>query len=204
MNVKAAQTRIQKMITDGENEERTGQLLMLNDLINGVLHNYDCFKTGRGERREILIADHLDATPQSLPPTTGAICLIDLDDDISPTLSVQSGSANQQANTGDLLGGLSGLDFSSPIPVMGQKGTLGVMAMNQPSRSPSPGTMQQPPRSASPAREPSPSLLGGVQMGQFTQVAKQSTSPIQVAAVNKEGIELTSTQQLSLTKMGFK
>lgn len=96
------------------------QLLTINDLINGVLHNYDVFKNGSGEKREIV----LGAAPgPSSSESTGAICLIDLDYDppadpstggsSSLTSSSNSKPAQQQQPVADLLGDLASLDFSS-------------------------------------------------------------------------------------------
>ena len=45
-STKSAQTRIQQIISDGENDERMERLLELNDLANNVMEKYDSFKKG--------------------------------------------------------------------------------------------------------------------------------------------------------------
>jgi hypothetical protein len=101
------------MVSDEEDQDRMGQLLTINDLINGVLHNYDVFKSGDGEKRDITLGDHIQSSSNVVGDSIGAICLIDFDDDV-PAMdsgltasSSVSGTAVQQM--GDLFGDL---DFS--------------------------------------------------------------------------------------------
>lgn len=110
VHVRSARARIQKMITDEENQDRAGQLLTINDLINGVLHNYDVFKSGDGDKREITLGDHNPSS--SVGDSFGAICLIDFDDD--PVASSEPASnVNTVQQMGDLFGDL---DFSGSAP----------------------------------------------------------------------------------------
>lgn len=112
MHVRSAQTRLQKMVTEEEDQDRMGQLLTINDLINGVLHNYDVFKGGDGEKRDIILGDH-NQSSSAAGESIGAICLIDFDDDVpamdSGVQSSTAGSGTAVQQMGDLFGDL---DFS--------------------------------------------------------------------------------------------
>ena len=104
------------MVAEEVNQERMDQLLTINDLINGVLHNYDCFKSGSGTRREINGVVGPTSGPTSAE-STGAICLIDLDDDDdtsrNPSSSLPKPSSSSSAPGGGMADLLGDLDFTS-------------------------------------------------------------------------------------------
>ncbi|KAJ3195792.1 hypothetical protein HK101_011047 [Irineochytrium annulatum] len=101
---KSSQSRIQKLISDGDDEERVGRryemlvctdagvlerLLELNDLINNVITKYTDFKCGKAVDRTVITpSGRVHAGVQDASPTVGAISLIDFDDSI-PSVPVQ-------------------------------------------------------------------------------------------------------------------
>ncbi|KAJ3184347.1 hypothetical protein HDU85_001652 [Gaertneriomyces sp. JEL0708] len=114
-NAKAAQVRIQKLLESGEEEERMGRLLEVNDLINTVIKKHDDFKAGRpldGANEQSATAAATSA--KETKPQTGPISLIDLDWD-APASGPASGSGSKQMkpqDVGNLLDDLSALSFT--------------------------------------------------------------------------------------------
>ncbi|KAJ3045977.1 hypothetical protein HK097_001079 [Rhizophlyctis rosea] len=131
-SAKTAQPRIQKLIGDGDDDERVARLLELNDLINMVIQKYEEFKSGKPITQTNIDAGRTNAPPKELsePAKAGPISLIDLDDwSAPPAPSPSSGAspssgtsgpspatANLPANSGGLgglLDDLSSLNFTS-------------------------------------------------------------------------------------------
>ncbi|KAJ3043112.1 hypothetical protein HDV00_005726 [Rhizophlyctis rosea] len=134
-SAKTAQPRIQKLIGDGDDDERIARLLELNDLINLVINKYEEFKSGKPITRSDAEAGKTSAPPKELnqPSKAGPISLIDLDDwSAPPTTSPSSGASPASATSGpspgtanlpatagglgNLLDDLSSLNFSSNAP----------------------------------------------------------------------------------------
>ncbi|KAJ3288008.1 hypothetical protein HDU79_005163 [Rhizoclosmatium sp. JEL0117] len=87
---KSAQSRIQSLISNGEQEERMERLLLINDYINTTLENYTKFRTGQSFSKPHLPSPQNSHPPASSPvvsPATGAISLIDFDDTTIPASS---------------------------------------------------------------------------------------------------------------------
>ncbi|KAJ3412072.1 hypothetical protein HDV05_001296 [Chytridiales sp. JEL 0842] len=120
---KSAQARIQKLISDGDDDERIDRLLQLNDLINTVLEGYETYKRG-GPLPALNIQSHTSqarpAVAAAAPQSHGAINLIDFDDTTIPDSSPFS-SKNFIPPTSELsqLKGVStdiqGLDFLNDL-----------------------------------------------------------------------------------------
>ncbi|TPX32721.1 hypothetical protein SmJEL517_g04196 [Synchytrium microbalum] len=127
---KTAQTRIQKLVSDGDDDSRIGRLLELNDLINTVITKYADYKAGKPITRDLPGFAFLD--PQANEsPRTGPISLIDFDGPPAtqtptgssslsnpPTYASSSGSISPSKSVSpsktptNLLDDLSGLSFS--------------------------------------------------------------------------------------------
>ncbi|KAJ1567737.1 hypothetical protein HK405_004955 [Cladochytrium tenue] len=98
--VKSSQSRIQKLISGGEEEERMSRLLELNDLINTVLANHKEYRAGRKVTSVAIQPSREAGSPSgpsssSSPSTTtaaaaGVINLIDFDDSTIPDSSPYS------------------------------------------------------------------------------------------------------------------
>ncbi|KAJ3219871.1 hypothetical protein HK099_004551 [Clydaea vesicula] len=184
--VKTAQTRIQNMITNSENEERMERLLELNDVINTVLSNYEHFKNGTDGKKEVTISapGKMNTSPLSKEPN-GAICLIDFDDDVTPGGSsnapwMQSNSttlASGKAEIGDLLSDLSSLNFSSNPPAHNNNTLSQFNFNNAPNRSPT-------------------------QVGSISPISggHRSTSPGRISPVHNDANNILSTNLLDSVK----
>ncbi|KAJ3160697.1 hypothetical protein HDU86_000456 [Geranomyces michiganensis] len=126
-SARSAQARIQKLLSDGEDDERTGRLLELNDLINMVITKHADFKAGKS------IQGGVEASAPKLPakdvpkPQEGIVSLIDLDDwgapgpGVSVSGPVGSSAPTQSNNMASLMDALGDLNFSSaPMPTSNQ------------------------------------------------------------------------------------
>ncbi|KAJ3218968.1 hypothetical protein HDU67_003332 [Dinochytrium kinnereticum] len=80
----SSQSRIQKLITECDDEERTESLLHLNDLINQVIEKYRNYKDGKPIDAEPIVSpSQSEASTSSKVPSAAkpqAISLIDFDD----------------------------------------------------------------------------------------------------------------------------
>ena len=92
------------------------RLLELNDLINTVLNNYDCFVNGKDGKKPVVVPTK-SSTPApsssvNIPESkNGPICLIDFDDVPSQQASSYS-PPRQAAKDLDLLSDFASLNFS--------------------------------------------------------------------------------------------
>ncbi|KAI8820394.1 VHS domain-containing protein [Fimicolochytrium jonesii] len=128
-SAKSAQSRIQKLISDGDDDERMGRLLETNDLINTVINKHADFKAGKPIQGGDARPAQPNTTSPTKPPDTG-ISLIDLDDWGAPGPAVSPGAAAglMAASTvskpaaapsggggfGSLMDALGDLNFSTP------------------------------------------------------------------------------------------
>ncbi|KAI9209029.1 VHS domain-containing protein [Polychytrium aggregatum] len=120
---KSAQTRIQSLVSSGEEEDRMERLLELNDLINTVIAKYEDFKSGKSVAK----TNPASPTPSTgaasakrpvVSPQTGPINLIDLDASELPAVvnfGLSTGTAAASKPPGNnLLDDLSNLNFAAP------------------------------------------------------------------------------------------
>ncbi|KAJ3022083.1 UNVERIFIED_CONTAM: hypothetical protein HDU68_009329 [Siphonaria sp. JEL0065] len=135
---KSAQSRIQTMISNGEQEDRIERLLLVNDYINTTLENYQKFRSGQSFTKPVFPPQqqqhaHAGGLSPAVSPATGAISLIDFDDNTIPSsspfsatnyqipgVSGSNAAAAKSASSGPSgLGDLKDLDFfgSSSQPV---------------------------------------------------------------------------------------
>ncbi|KAI8853552.1 hypothetical protein BC829DRAFT_382317 [Chytridium lagenaria] len=87
----SSQGRIQKLIQDGDEEERTERLLHLNDLINQVIEKYRQYKDGKPINKEpVTSPTNSEASTKSAPTKSSAqpISLIDFDDGPAGAISL--------------------------------------------------------------------------------------------------------------------
>ncbi|KAJ3102622.1 hypothetical protein HDU97_000406 [Phlyctochytrium planicorne] len=126
----SSQSRIQKLITECDDEERTEQLLLINDLINQVIERYREFKDGKSVNSEPIVAPSSrsksnSSQPPKTNPTQSAppISLIDFDDNDVGAISLPlsglsiSPSATSPSSTVHNAAALDiGLGFSAPAP----------------------------------------------------------------------------------------
>ncbi|TPX53852.1 hypothetical protein PhCBS80983_g06134 [Powellomyces hirtus] len=138
-SAKSAQSRIQKLLSDNEEDERMGRLLEMNDLINTVINKHADFKAGKAV--EGAVEKSAPKPPAKDAPQTQAASLIDLDDwgapgpgVSTPPISVVAGSAGSQASGGlnSLMDDLSDLNFSAPAPTAGQQSKPQLPAFSPP------------------------------------------------------------------------
>ncbi|TPX44717.1 hypothetical protein SeMB42_g04242 [Synchytrium endobioticum] len=124
-SAKTAQARIQKLISENDQEDRIARLLELNDLINAVLTKYLDYKAGKPITRE------LPGFQINQSPRTGPISLIDFDSVPSSAAppSLHSPPAKSAANPQNLLDDLNGLNFSDePFPLPNPPNNSAILA----------------------------------------------------------------------------
>ncbi|KAI8615358.1 hypothetical protein BC830DRAFT_1123169 [Chytriomyces sp. MP71] len=126
-STKSAQTRIQNLISNGEQEDKMDRLLQLNDYINTSLANYQKFRAGQAITKASLPTPSTLGNAKATSPA-GPISLIDFDEATIPSSSpfalenfqmpgvvAGAGSASAGSSTATTLNDLSGLDFFGSV-----------------------------------------------------------------------------------------
>ncbi|TPX71443.1 hypothetical protein SpCBS45565_g00998 [Spizellomyces sp. 'palustris'] len=127
-SAKSAQSRIQKLISSGEEDEKMGRLLELNDLINMVINKHADFKAGKPIEGAVQKSSASPSSKETNQGKPGPVSLIDLDDwgapgpATPPIASPPTGSPQKQqpqqqqqqaSGLGGLLDDLSSLNFTA-------------------------------------------------------------------------------------------
>ncbi|KAF9116247.1 hypothetical protein BGX27_004098 [Mortierella sp. AM989] len=126
---KAAQPRIQKFISEGEDDANMEQMLHINDVINNVIEQYDQVKKGNLVKAAVpnLGQGGENNTGSSATPSQNETSLIDLVDfggsDDSSQLTTPAAPAPK--TTGNLMDDLMNLNFNDgPPPAWGTAGSI--------------------------------------------------------------------------------
>ncbi|KAJ3182723.1 hypothetical protein HDU87_008062 [Geranomyces variabilis] len=118
-SAKSAQSRIQKLLSDGEDDERMGRLLELNDLINMVITKHADFKAGKSIEGGAEASAPKPPAKDAPKPQQAIVSLIDLDDwgapgpGVAVSGPVGSSSTAPSNNMASLMDALGDLNFSS-------------------------------------------------------------------------------------------
>ncbi|KAJ3168947.1 hypothetical protein HDU88_001274 [Geranomyces variabilis] len=146
-SAKSAQSRIQKLLSDGEDDERMGRLLELNDLINTVITKHADFKAGKSIEGGVEASAPKPPAKDVPERQQGIVSLIDLDDwgapgpGVAVSGPVGSGSAAPSNNMASLMDALGDLNFSSApmqAPQQTSPNTKQLPAFSPPGANPSP------------------------------------------------------------------
>ncbi|KAG0305651.1 hypothetical protein BGZ98_003792 [Dissophora globulifera] len=132
---KAAQPKIQKFISEAEEDEDMENLLQINDLINNVIEQYKQVKSGNLVKSAVpghALGDNGDSNGSNAVPAQSESSLIDLVDFGGPesSSSPQSSSsapatAPAPPTTGNLMDDLMNLSFNDgPPPAWGAAGSI--------------------------------------------------------------------------------
>ncbi|KAJ3020640.1 hypothetical protein HKX48_000486 [Thoreauomyces humboldtii] len=201
-STKSAQARIQKLISENDEDDRMGRLLELNDLINTVLSKYTDFKAGRAVQGAVARAPPVLPAKDAPTPQKPVISLIDLDDWGAPGPGVSSGPSTtspaivaptpvkpQNGGLGSLMDDLGDLNFSTPPqqqpnPSFGGSGFAGLSFAPPQASTPPFGFQQQRPPAQQQQQQQSAFNAGqqGTPQGNFSQAFGSSlpgTPPIQ-------------------------
>ncbi|KAK4513126.1 uncharacterized protein ATC70_012920 [Mucor velutinosus] len=109
----SAQPKIQKMITEEEDNDKIENLLTLNDMINNVMAKFADVKKGLYDTQYEISGKPPTQDTNTTEEPKQAISLIDLDD--TPAMSSSTGSASPSINNKSALNELSDLFGSSSI-----------------------------------------------------------------------------------------
>ncbi|KAF9432776.1 hypothetical protein BGZ76_010324, partial [Entomortierella beljakovae] len=124
---KAAQPKIQKFISEGEDDVNMEKMLHINDVINNVIEQYNQVKRGNLVKAAIpgLVNDGGDnSNGSSVTAVQQESSLIDLVD-FGESESTQQSSAPAPKTTGNLMDDLMNLSFNDgPPPVWGAPGSI--------------------------------------------------------------------------------
>ncbi|KAG0222708.1 hypothetical protein BGW42_006354 [Actinomortierella wolfii] len=116
---KAAQPKIQKFISEGEDVDNMDLLLEINDIINNVIEQYENVKQGRLTKVTLPNSSSKSSTQQSSQGNGSSQAtessLIDLGGDLE-TSSTPAGSVTTPKVTGNLMDDLMNLSFNDPVP----------------------------------------------------------------------------------------
>ncbi|GAN03869.1 VHS domain-containing protein [Mucor ambiguus] len=119
----SAQPKIQKMITEEEDNDKIENLLTLNDMINNVMAKFADVKKGLYDTQYEISGKPPTQDTNTTEEPKQAISLIDLDD--TPAMSSSTGSASPSINNKSALNELSDLfgssSISSPAPPSNQQ-----------------------------------------------------------------------------------
>ncbi|KAF9360957.1 hypothetical protein BGX26_006951 [Mortierella sp. AD094] len=134
---KAAQPKIQKFISEGEDDANMEQMLHINDVINNVIEQYNQVKKGNLVKAAIPNLGGESDAGSSAAPSKNEPSLIDLVDLGGPDDSLQSTpAAPAPKTTGNLMDDLMNLNFNDgPPPAWGAAGSINLGQSTAPSGS---------------------------------------------------------------------
>ncbi|KAI8878926.1 VHS-domain-containing protein [Backusella circina FSU 941] len=145
----SAQPKIQKMITEEEDNDKIENLLILNDMINNAIAKFNDVKKGLFDTQYDISGKPPTENPSSNDTPQQGISLIDLDDigpsSTSSTPSIQS-NKNAMDELSDIFGSSANVSTPPPQPIRSTPDIFDLLGQSSPSynnNTPSPSLSNQ-------------------------------------------------------------